>query len=156
MLNIMANIPAPILAAAAIDIDGTVLVQMVAFLFVVVFLHYVLFRPFLRAYDARQEGVQGSREEAAELDARAALMLNEIETKMTSARREATEIRESLRNQGVEEQNEIIDEVRDELSAKLAQERETIAGQVATARQQLQARSELLAQSMVDKILPRA
>ncbi|MBA2664344.1 MAG: ATP synthase F0 subunit B [Bradymonadaceae bacterium] len=146
----------PVLAAAAIDIDGTVLVQMVVFLFVIIFLHYTLFQPFLRTLEARQEGVHGSREEAAELDARAAMMLVEFDNKMNGARRDAQEIRESLRTQGLSEQNEIVDEVRDELNAKLVEERKAIAAKVETALLELNERSTKLAQVMVDKVIPAA
>ena len=155
-MNIMMNSFYPVIASAAIDVDGTMLVQMVVFLGVIIFMHYTLYRPFLRTYEARQEGVDGSREEAAELDARAAMMLSDYETKMVNARREAQEIRESLRTQGVEEQNEIIEEVRDEVSAKLAAERKEIATKVSAAHLELSARSHQLAQAMVDKVISAA
>ncbi len=146
----------PVIASAAIDVDGTMLVQMVVFLGVIIFMHYTLYRPFLRTHEARQEGVEGSREEAAELDARAAMMLSDFDSKMVNARREAQEVRESLRTQGVVEQNEIIEEVREEVAAKIATERKEIAIKVSAAHLELSARSQQLAQAMVDKVISAA
>lgn len=143
----------PVIASAAIDVDGTLLVQMVVFLSVIIFLHYTLYRPFLQTYEARQEGVEGSREEAAELDARAAMMLSDFDTKMLNARREAQEIRESLRTQGIDEQNEILEEVREEVTAKIAAERAQIASKISAAHLELSGRSQKLAQAMVDKVI---
>ncbi|MFU8802243.1 MAG: ATP synthase F0 subunit B [Bradymonadaceae bacterium] len=154
MLNLLAAPSLPVVAAAAIDIDGTVLVQMLVFLFVIIFLHYVLYRPYLRTLDLRTDAVQGSREEAGELDARAAMLVTEYDEKILNARREAKEVRDSLRTQGLSEQGEIVDEVRDELAAKLAEERTKIAGQVEEATRQIKTRSEGLAEAMVNRILP--
>ena len=154
MLNFLAAPSLPVLAAAAIDVDGTVLVQIVVFLFVIIFMHYVLYRPYLRTLDARTEAVQGSREEAGELDARAAILMTEYDAKMLSARRDAKAVRDSLRTQGLSEQNEIVEEVREELGATLTGEREKISAQVEEARRQIKARSEGLAEAMVKKVLP--
>ncbi len=155
-MNIMMTPFYPVIAAAAIDVDGTIIIQMVVFLCVIIFLHYTLYRPFLRTYEARQEGVEGSREEAAELEARAAMMLSDFDTKMTSARREAQEIRETLRTQAVEEHNEIIEEVREEIATKIAAERAQIDAKISAAHLELSARSQQLAKAMVDKVISAA
>jgi F-type H+-transporting ATPase subunit b len=156
MLNILAAPTLPVLAAAAIDIDATVLVQMVLFLITIFLLHNVLFKPYLRTLDARKEAVEGSREEAGELDARAAALMVEYDEKMMAARRDAKEVRDSLRNQGLAEQNDVIDEVRTELTAKLGDERNRIALQVEEAKKQIQSRSQGLAEAMVKKVIPGA
>src|SRR5690554_1498236 len=101
---------APFIAAVAIDIDGTIIVQMLLFWFVLAFLHFTLFRPYLKAVDAREDGVAGSREEAAEMQTRAGRVIEEYEAKMRQARRDATDVRESLRNQGLQEQNDMVGE----------------------------------------------
>jgi F-type H+-transporting ATPase subunit b len=145
---------APVVAAAQIDIDGTVVVQMILFFLVLFFLHFVLFRPYLKAVDAREDGVEGAREEAAEMETRAGRVIEEYEGKMRQARRDAQDVRESLRNQGLQEQNDMVQEVREELQGKLQQERARIADKVDSARSDIEQRAQGLADSMVAKILP--
>lgn len=145
----------PVVAAVAIDIDGTIIVQMLLFWFVLGFLHFTLFRPYLKAVDAREDGVEGSREEAAEMQTRADRVIEEYEGKMRQARRDATDVRESLRNQGIQEQNEMVGEVRDEIQQDLAAERERIDAKVEAARSAIQTRAKALASAMVRRILPQ-
>lgn len=144
----------PVLASASIDIDGTIIVQMLLFWVVLGFLHVVLFRPYLKALDAREEGVEGSREEAGEMQARASQVIEEYEEKMRQARRDATDVRESLRNQGTQEQTEMLQEVREEIRQKMQHESERIDQRVAVARQEIQARAETLANTIVQRVLP--
>lgn len=154
--SIYASQFAPVVGAAAIDVDGTIIVQMVLFWFVLIFLHFVLFRPYLKAVDAREDGVEGAREEAAEMETRAGVVIEEYEEKMRQARRDAQDVRESLRNQGLQEQNDMVQEVRDELQSKLKEERARIDQKVASARADIEKRAEGLAEAMTQKILPSA
>jgi F-type H+-transporting ATPase subunit b len=154
MTTIFAGQLAPVVAAASIDIDGTIIVQMILFFFVLFFLHFVLFRPYLKAVDAREDGVEGAREEAAEMETRAGRVIEEYEEKMRQARRDAQDVRESLRNQGLQEQNDMVQEVREEIQGKLQEERARIQGKVDSARSDIEQRAQGLADSMVAKILP--
>ncbi|WP_246099093.1 ATP synthase F0 subunit B [Persicimonas caeni] len=158
MFNTMATISAsqvaPVMAAAAIDVDGTIIVQMILFFFVLFFLHFVLFRPYLQAVDAREDGVEGAREEAAEMETRAGRVIEEYEEKMRQARRDAQDVRESLRNQGIQKQNDMVQEVREEIQGKLKEERDRIAKKVDSARSDIEKRAQGLADAMTAKILP--
>lgn len=154
MATFSASQAAPVLAAAAIDVDGTIIVQMILFFFVLFFLHFVLFRPYLKAVDAREDGVEGAREEAAEMETRAGRVIEEYEEKMRQARRDAQDVRESLRNQGLQEQNDMVQEVREEIQGKLNEERAKIAAKVDSARSDIEQRAQGLADAMTAKILP--
>ena len=150
---------APLLApiiAVSIDIDGTLFPQMAAFLITLVLLHYLLYRPYLRTLDARSENVEGSEEEAGEMQAQAELLEEKYDTRIRKARRDAQEVRDSLRKQGLAEQDDIHREVRQELDAKLAEERAAIADRVETARAEIEDRAEGLADAMVTKLIARS
>jgi F-type H+-transporting ATPase subunit b len=144
----------PIIAAAAIDIDITMAFQMVLFLFLLVVLNFLLIQPYLEAVEMRKAGVQGSREDAAEFEGKAEAMLAEYETKMRQARRDASEVRDSLRNQGQQEGNELLGEARDEVGVKLLEERKKISKEVGDAEATLRERAESLSSVMVKKVLP--
>lgn len=157
MFNSMITAPmsdVSLVAAAAIDVDGTIIVQMLIFWATLIFLHYALFQPYLRAVEAREEGVGGSREEAAEMETRAAMVIEEYEEKMRQARRDAQDVRESLRNQGLQEQADLVGEVREEIQGKLQEERARIDKKVDSARADIEARAQTLAEAMVGKVVP--
>lgn len=143
-----------IVASAAIDFDATLGIEMGLFIVLYAVLYPLLIKPFMKAMDERHQGLEGSREDAEEFEARAERALNEYEKKIRDARREAAEIRESLRGQGQEEFQDILDEARGEISAKVEAERQNVAAQRQEALKQLQTRADELANSIVGKILP--
>ena len=143
-----------LVASAAIDFDATLVIQMGLFLLLFVVLKPLLFTPFMKAMDERHQGLEGSREDADEFESRAERALNEYEKKMRDARREATEVRESLRTQGQAEFQDLIGEAREEISAKIETERQSVASQREEALTQLQGRADELANTIVGKMLP--
>ncbi|RDV37338.1 hypothetical protein DV096_15300 [Bradymonadaceae bacterium TMQ3] len=155
MIDVMTASSPLLVAAVAIDIDGTLFVQMGAFLLVFVILNFVLIKPYLKTLEARQESVQGSSEEAGEMDAQTAVLTASYDEKLSQARREAQDVRESLRNQGLAEQDDILEEVREELGGKLAEERKVIEERVVAARAEIDERARALAEAMVQKVLPQ-
>ncbi|TXD41192.1 ATP synthase F0 subunit B [Lujinxingia vulgaris] len=155
MIDVMTASSPLLVAAVAIDIDGTLFVQMGAFLLVFVILNFVLIKPYLKTVEAREESVQGSSEEAGEMDAQAAVLTASYDEKLSKARREAQDVRESLRNQGLAEQDDILEEVREELGGKLAEERKVIEERVVAARAEIDERARALAEAMVQKVLPQ-
>lgn len=146
---------APILAVS-IDINGTILVQMAAFLFTLFMLHYLLFKPYLKTLQAREESVGGSEEEAVEMEAQATVLEKKYDKKMRKARRDAQEVRDSLRKQGLAEQEDIHQEVREELDADLSEQRAEIQEHVDAARAEIEERAEGLADAMVARLLPKS
>ena len=143
-----------LVASAAIDFDATLVIQMGLFLLLFVVLKPLLFTPFMKAMDERHQVLEGSREAADEFESRAERALNEYEKKMRDARREATEVRESLRTQGQAEFQDLIGEAREEISAKIETERQSVASQREEALTQLQGRADELANTIVGKMLP--
>ncbi len=153
IMDMTAATMAPILAVS-IDLDGTFFVQMVFFLITIGVLHFILLKPYMRAMEAREERVGGSAEEATEMEEQAENLQAKYDERMTRARRDAQEVRESLRQQGLAEQRDIEAEVREELTAKLDEERANLDAQVQEARQELEARAEGLADAMVRRLVP--
>lgn len=143
-----------LLAAGYIDLDGTLAIQMILFLVLFLVLRPLIFDPYLKAVEARRDGLQGSREEADEMDARAERSLADYERKVRDARREANEVREGLRSQGQNEFEDILGEAREEISEKLVAERAKIEAERATSLVQLKERSESLAKVLVARVLP--
>ncbi len=152
-LDLTALMAAPIIGVS-IDIDGTIVVQALVFLASIFLLQHLMFRPYLKTREARKENVEGSSEEAGELDAQAEVLEEKYEEQIRQARRDAKEVRDSLRKQGLAEQQDIHSEVREELDEKLADERAKISAHVQDARAEIEDRAEGLADAMVGKLVP--
>ncbi len=143
------------LASVAIDIDITVAFQFVTYALTTFALYFLMVKPYLRVREDRDEGTEGSREEAEEMEARAEQVLTRYEAQLADARRDAMEVRESRRAEGIAEQDDILGKVRAELGDKLEDERARIAGLVASAEADLETRAQELAGLMVKKVLPQ-
>lgn len=145
---------APIVASVSVDVDPTAAYMLVLFVLLYYVFKPVIVNDYMRAREMRREAVEGAREEAQESQALAEARMTEFEDEMKSARKDAAEIRDSLRGQGTAEQQDLVAEAREEVQARLAEEREKIAAQVAEAEKELQARANALSKAIVDKILP--
>ena len=143
-----------ILAAVSIDVDITAVAMALLFIIFYYLLQPMILNRYMEARQMRTEAIEGAREDAHEDQARAEATIQKYETQMREARREAQEVRESLRNQGAEEQKEMLEAARAEVQQKLDEEREKIDKQVEEARKQVEGRADALAQAMVDKVLP--
>src|SRR4051794_23758886 len=79
------------LAAAAakdppiIDLDSTVLVQLVIFIITAVVLSRFLFKPYLAVRAARGAGIEGARDEARRMDEEAKARIADYETAFNTA-----------------------------------------------------------------------
>lgn len=144
----------PIFASITIDVDLSAVYM--GLLFLVLFLIFtpLLIKPFMKAMEAREEATGGAREDA-DADTKAAeAKIAEYEETMKGIRNEANDIRESLRGQGSAESKEVIEEVQNELSKKIASERELIEKNKIAALAEIKTKSNALADSIVGKILP--
>ena len=145
--------PLGILAGINIDVDITVVFQAVTFLLVVASLNTLIIQPYLKAKAARDEGTSGSREEADEGLARAEVLSKEYDDKLNEARRDAMDVRDNMRSQGVSEQQEILDDARQEIEQKLEEERVKIAAMVSDAEAKIEEKADALSKMIVDKVM---
>jgi F-type H+-transporting ATPase subunit b len=146
----------PLIASVQIDVDVTVAIQFVTFTVALFSIWGLIINPYLEAREMREEGTLGSREEADEMEALAQARLKEHDERMVQLRREAMELRESLRAEGAAKQQDMLSAARAELSAKAKEEQAKIAQKVSAAEAELEERAKQLSELMLAKILPSA
>lgn len=142
------------IAAVAIDVDITAGFMALLFLVLYLVLQPLIVKPYMEARQMREEAVGGAKEDAIEDQQRAEAMIQKYEEEMRQARREAQDVRESMRSQGQHEQNELVAEARAEVQGKLQTERAKLADEVAEARKEIESRADALSKAMVEKVLP--
>jgi len=138
-----------------IDIDGTLLLQFLLFVTMVIVLSRFLFRPYLKMRDERDKGIAGARHEAHEMESRASKMVADYDAKLTRAKQRGGEERARLRSEGAARERQLLGAARDEAGKILDGARKTISKQTETARATLTAEANVLAKQMAKKILGR-
>ena len=138
-----------------IDLDGTVFIQLGLFILAYVVLSRVLFAPYLKMRAARTAGIEGARDEAAQLKQRAQAIVGDYEQRMTAAKKRGSDEQIRLRSAGAQEEQKLIAFQRSESQQQIGKARTKIASEIGAARTQLGAESNALAQLVVKSILHR-
>jgi F-type H+-transporting ATPase subunit b len=153
---------ATLLSAAAeegppplIDVDGTLLVQFVLFLIMLLVLSRFLFTPYLKMRADRDKGIAGAKHEAHDMESRAHKMVADYDAQMTRARQRGGEERARLRSEGAARERQLLGAARDESNRALDASRGQIKTQAQTARTKLEAEAGVLARALAKKILGR-
>lgn len=151
----------PVLGAAAagggvtLDLDRTIVVQMVLFLVLIIVLKPLLFDPVLRVFEQREQRTEGARAEARALQERAGELLRKYEKELEHLRHVTAEERERLRGEASKLEADILNEAREASSRIVEEGRLRIDREVRAIEQDLSARTDELARSMASKVLGR-
>lgn len=138
------------------DLDLTYFIQLGIFLFLVVSLNGLYFKPFLRILHERHERTTGAREDVERLKDKGVQQQDAYQSKMRNARQEAQQARDRLKAAGQEIEAKVLSETRDEIVDILSKARQTVAKEEDAARRDLGSTTEELAQAVAGKILGRA
>lgn len=118
-------------------------------------LNIVLFQPVMRVLGAREKAVK----EAGGISAHSRDELNrkfaEYERAVLEARRKASHVKESAREEAYAYRTQLLDEVRAEVSSEVKSKRTELDKARTTARAELKARTREMAAAMASKILGR-
>ena len=142
-------------APPIIDLDSTVLVQLVVFVITALVLSRFLFRPYLAIRAQRGAGMEGARDEARRLDEEAQARLADYETSFAAARGRASAERGKLQSEGVAREREILAAAREATQTALEAARKKLGADAAETRKQLEPRAQEIARSIARKILGR-
>ena len=147
----------PLVAAApVVDIDGTLWVQGALFLFMVVVLRPLLFKPWLAAQQRRAEAIDGAFALAQKLQRQSEQVSHDLDERLTNARQDAASLRSDLRRQLESEQARALATTRSSANDELEQTRARLRREAILARQVLRERVDDLARDITTRILGRA
>jgi F-type H+-transporting ATPase subunit b len=145
------------LAAAhpLIDIDGTVFVQFALYLVLALLANALLFQPYLKLRERRRAGIDGAREEAAQMTAQADAKLADYEKQLAQARNQANEEARKVRLEAAAHEREVTDKARVEAQKATEAAAATMRAQTDAARAQLMPQADAIARQMANKLLGR-
>ncbi|MBI4774862.1 MAG: ATP synthase F0 subunit B [Deltaproteobacteria bacterium] len=138
-----------------VDIDKSLLLQMVNFLFLLWILNIILYRPIRRILAERKQRVDGFLLDIKRLGQQIEEQKNEIADLTNLARKKGFEEKEALKQEGHKEQERLLDEINAQMEAKISDVKAHIAADITAARKTLQSQIHFFARELVTKILGR-
>ncbi|PRQ03275.1 ATP synthase subunit b [Enhygromyxa salina] len=139
-----------------VDIDNTIFLQAILFLFLFVVLHFLLFKPWLEIRERRTARIGGALEQAVSLRATARESEAEYSERLAKARDEAIGLRSDRRREAETQEAEIVGVARREAASALEAQKLVLAEQTETARAELGGRVDTLADDIAQQILGRS
>jgi len=137
------------------DIDRTMLVQMAIFVFLIVVLSPLLFKPLLRLFEERERRTEGARTDARQMQEKAENLLVRYQAKLEEVKRIANEERDRLRLETMQLESKILDEARTATAKFVEAGRRQIEREVSKIRLDMGLVSQSIAREIGSKLLGR-
>lgn len=138
-----------------IDIDWTLLAQIVNFLLLVFLLNMVLFRPIRGVLKERQALFDGLKGDISTLSEAEQQARQGIQNEILAARRSGLTKRDMLKQEGSAMEASLLEKAKAEVEAEMARMTEKIKADVAAAREALRPQAQAFALELAAKILGR-
>ena len=139
-----------------INLNRTLLVQMVNFLILIVLLQRFLYKPLTQFLATRADGIKRSLEEAKAAREAAAKAQQEYEARIAATRREAAALRESAVREVEEERQRLLKVSRDEAARLLTEAKTQIEQEVKRAKAELRAEVVGLSLGVAERLIGRS
>lgn len=136
--------------------DWTLFVQIANFLFILVALNFILYRPIRKILTERKERMTGLRNRIENLNSEAEEKRGEFANKINEAKIQGFQNKETLKTEAMDEAKRMIGEIQQKVQADMESIRSQIAKDVENVRNTLQKEIKVFSAAIVHKILGRA
>ena len=148
--------PFVLLEGSPVDLDGSILIQLAIFFIAFFILRGLVFRPVLDLFDAREQAMEGSRKQAAEMQQDADRKREQLESELRAVRHKASEDRDRRRTEAQKLARELMEKARRENAADVVVGPRPARGQAKDARTRTLAEVPTLARQIAEKLLGRS
>ncbi len=139
-----------------IDINVSLLYQLVNFIVLLIVLNFILFKPIRQIMREREQGISSALEDAKAAQNRMQSLLDNYNASLAESKQKATSTYNTIYQQGIDAQRDMISAERSKASEMLDKARAEIAAAANAARADLKKDSERLSQDIISKMLGRA
>ncbi len=139
-----------------IDINSSLLIQLINFLVLIVALNIILYKPLRQNMREREQGIANAFTDAKTAQERVQGMLEQYNAALAEAKQKAAATYGAAYQQGLDAQREMIAAERVKTGEMLNKARAEIASAAASARADLRKEAERLSQDITAKLLGRA
>ena len=138
-----------------LNIDYSLFIQMASFIFLVILLNIILYRPIRRILIRRKNEISSIEEITQDLKHKAGNYLKEYEDNLSDSNKKGFKEREDLMNKGMEEEKEMLRQTYSSVEERIHNARMEMQDRISNARQSLQTELESYSQDLAEKILGR-
>jgi F-type H+-transporting ATPase subunit b len=135
--------------------DGTLILHVIIILVMVFVLNATLYKPINRILEAREKRTRGRMSEAQEIMTDVSQKLVNYEKQLRQARADAYALSEQERTAAMQARQQKLNEMREQLSASIAKEKQVIGEQAEGARASLEDESRKIASDISSRVLNR-
>lgn len=139
-----------------INVDGSVFIQIVNFIFLIWVLNIILYKPIRNVLAQRKEKVTGLEQSIETFNYDSKEKEEAFDAGIKEARAKGLKEKEALVEEASQEEKSIVEKINEKAQADLAQIRSTIAKDTESVRASLQEEIDSFADAIVKKILGRA
>jgi F-type H+-transporting ATPase subunit b len=136
-----------------LEINITTLYQIIGYLVFLIIIQLLMKKPFLKILAERDKRINGTREEAENIEAGVKSGIEDYETRLKDATLDGMDERAKLKSEGLSEEQSIIEAARSEATTYL----ESIKGEIAISKvealKELKEESKSFSREIVDKVL---
>lgn len=152
------SIPLGVMLAGGspVDLDGSFFVQLAIFFIAFLILRGLVFKPVMGLFDQREQAMEGSRQQAEQLETEAEAKREHFEGQLRSVRQKANEDRQRLQAQAQQLARELTEKARRENVAALSSARAQLDLESKGTRQKAHAEVSMLARQIAEKLLGRS
>lgn len=139
-----------------IDINVTLLIQLVNFIVLLIVLNFILFKPIRQVMREREQGVSSAFGDARAAQERMQGILERYNASLAEAKQKAVTTYNTIYQQGLDAHRDMVSAERDKAGEQLDKARVEIAAASAAARADLKKEAEHLSREITSKLLGRA
>ena len=139
-----------------VNLDYTVFIQIINFLFLIWALNTVMYRPIRQILSQRNEKITGLENSIDESENNALEKDRELKSGIREARENGVREKEALENEARAEEMKMLEKINEKARADLAEIREKITKEADDARQALLKEVDSFAEEISQRILGRA
>ena len=139
----------------SLDLNVTFILVLAILLIPLIVLNTIVFKPFLKVFEARHEQLEGAIERANQMLDDAEAQAKTFETKIQSATAKGTEARNAIRTDATTMMNARIEEERKKLAARVEVELSGLEKKRREALADVHVQAEAIAQLCAEKLLGR-
>ena len=138
-----------------IQLDYSIVYQIVLFVVLWLILNKLLFQPYLRLLEERERKTTGAQHDSVDLEDEGARLKAQFDEKMAQGQAAGYAAKEAINQDARQQREKILGQARDEAGRSLEQVRQQVAAAMEQEKRLVAAEVSVVAADMVNKVLGR-
>ncbi len=138
-----------------IEVNFTLIIQMINFILLIFILNKILYKPILKILEEREQRIEGQQQQAKKTIEDGLVILTDYNKKLYDAKIDAMNTKNAARNEASEQANGIIEDSRKKAEEIITRMQQEMASEMAQAKKELDPELSVMAATIAQQILGR-